>query len=47
MLEAYLIVPGLAAAFAVAGRGGWRRRLGHLLSGGAVMVVVSFAWLRR
>jgi 4-amino-4-deoxy-L-arabinose transferase-like glycosyltransferase len=44
MLEAYMVVPGLAVSFAVAGRGGWRRRLGHLLSGGAVMVVVSFAW---
>jgi 4-amino-4-deoxy-L-arabinose transferase-like glycosyltransferase len=44
MLEAYLVVPGLAAAFAVAGRGRWRRRLGYLLCGGAVMVVVSFAW---
>ena len=44
MLEAYLVVPGLAVAFGVAGRGGLRRRLGHLLSGGAVMVVVSFAW---
>jgi 4-amino-4-deoxy-L-arabinose transferase-like glycosyltransferase len=44
MLEAYMVVPGLAVGFAVAGRGGWRRRLRHLLSGGAVMVVVSFAW---
>ena len=44
MLEAYIVVPGIAVAFAVAGRGGWRRRLGHLLSGGAVMAVVSFAW---
>jgi 4-amino-4-deoxy-L-arabinose transferase-like glycosyltransferase len=44
MLEAYLIVPGLTAAFGVAGRGGWRRRLGHLLLSGAVMGVMSFAW---
>ncbi|HWF56471.1 MAG TPA: glycosyltransferase family 39 protein, partial [Solirubrobacteraceae bacterium] len=44
MLEAYVVVPALAVAFAVAGRGGWRRRLGYLLSAGAVMVVVSFAW---
>jgi 4-amino-4-deoxy-L-arabinose transferase-like glycosyltransferase len=44
MLEAYLLLPGLAIAFAVAGRGGWRRRFGQLLAAGAVMVVVSFAW---
>ena len=44
MLAAYLIVPGLAVAFMVAGRGGWRRRLAHLLAGGAVMVLVSLAW---
>jgi 4-amino-4-deoxy-L-arabinose transferase-like glycosyltransferase len=44
MLAAYLVAPGLAVAFAVAGRGGWRRRLGHLVCGGVVMVVVSFAW---
>lgn len=44
MLEAYLVVPALTVAFVVAGRGGWRRRLGHLLCGGAVMVVVSLTW---
>ncbi|MGH2857435.1 MAG: glycosyltransferase family 39 protein, partial [Solirubrobacteraceae bacterium] len=44
MLEAYLVVPGLVVAFMVAGAGGSRRRLAHLLAGGAVMVLVSFAW---
>jgi hypothetical protein len=44
MLAAYLIVPGLALAFLIAGRGGVRRRLAQLAAGGAVMVAVSFAW---
>ncbi|MBV9816754.1 MAG: glycosyltransferase family 39 protein [Solirubrobacterales bacterium] len=44
MLEAYIIVPGLAVAFLIASRGGLRRRIGHLLAGGVVMIVVSFAW---
>ncbi len=44
MLQAYLIVPGLAAAFLVAGQGGLRRRAAQLLAGGASMLAVSFAW---
>ncbi|MEA2298362.1 MAG: hypothetical protein QOF77_1298 [Solirubrobacteraceae bacterium] len=44
MLEAYLIVPGLALAFLVAGQGGLRRRLAQLAGAGVVMVGVSFAW---
>jgi 4-amino-4-deoxy-L-arabinose transferase-like glycosyltransferase len=44
MLQAYLIVPGLAAAFLVAGQGGPRRRAAQLLAGGASMLAVSFAW---
>ncbi len=45
MLAAYLVVPGLALAFALAAAVGWRRRLGCLLGGGAVMVAASAAWL--
>jgi len=44
MLEAYLIVPALALAFVIASPGSLRRRVGHLLAGGASMVVVSVAW---
>jgi 4-amino-4-deoxy-L-arabinose transferase-like glycosyltransferase len=44
MLEAYLIVPGLAIAFLIGAQGSVRRRIGHLLAGGAVMGVVSVAW---
>jgi 4-amino-4-deoxy-L-arabinose transferase-like glycosyltransferase len=44
MLAAYLIVPGLALAFLIAGRGGIRRRLAQLAAGGVAMVAVSFAW---
>ncbi len=44
MLQAYLIVPGLALALLVAGRGAIRRRVAQLLAGGAAMFAVSFAW---
>ena len=44
MLAAYLIVPGLALAFLIAGRGGVRRRIAQLAAGGVAMVAVSFAW---
>jgi 4-amino-4-deoxy-L-arabinose transferase-like glycosyltransferase len=44
MLEAYLIVPGLAAAFLVAGRGSVRRRLAQLTVAGGAMTAVSFVW---
>ncbi len=44
MLQAYLIVPGLATAFLIAGRGGLRRRLSQLLAGGVSMFAVSFVW---
>ena len=44
MLAAYLIVPGLALAFLIAGRGGARRRLAQLAAGGVAMAAVSFAW---
>jgi|HubBroStandDraft_3_1064219.scaffolds.fasta_scaffold01509_2 4-amino-4-deoxy-L-arabinose transferase-like glycosyltransferase len=44
MLQAYLIVPGLAAALLVAGQGRARRRVAQLLAGGASMFAVSFVW---
>jgi 4-amino-4-deoxy-L-arabinose transferase-like glycosyltransferase len=44
MLAAYLIVPGLALAFLIAGQSGLRRRLAQLAAGGVAMVAVSFAW---
>ncbi|HVR06114.1 MAG TPA: glycosyltransferase family 39 protein, partial [Solirubrobacteraceae bacterium] len=44
MLQAYLIVPALAATLSLAGQGTVRRRLGQLAAGGAAMIAVSFAW---
>ncbi len=44
MLQAYLIVPGLALTLLVAGQGTIRRRVGQLLAGGGAMLFVSFAW---
>src|SRR3984957_9866512 len=44
MLQAYLIVPGLALALLIAGQGSVGRRILQLLAGGAAMFAVSFAW---
>lgn len=44
MLEAYVIVPALTAAFLLAASGPLRRRAGQLLAGGGAMLVVSVAW---
>jgi 4-amino-4-deoxy-L-arabinose transferase-like glycosyltransferase len=44
MLAAYLIVPGLALTFLIAGQGRLRRRLAQLAAGGAAMLATSFAW---
>jgi 4-amino-4-deoxy-L-arabinose transferase-like glycosyltransferase len=44
MLQAYLIVPGLAMTFVMAGRRSPRRRVIQLLGGGVSMFAVSFAW---
>ncbi len=44
MLQAYLIVPALAATLLIAGQGAVRRRVGQLVAGGVAMVAVSFAW---
>src|SRR6202035_5377735 len=40
MLQAYLVVPGLALSFLIAARGGIRRRLAQLAAGGAAMLAV-------
>jgi 4-amino-4-deoxy-L-arabinose transferase-like glycosyltransferase len=44
MLQAYLIVPGLALTLLIAGEGTNRRRLAQLLAGGTAMFFVSFLW---
>ncbi|HEX8994764.1 MAG TPA: glycosyltransferase family 39 protein [Ktedonobacterales bacterium] len=45
MLEAYLIVPALAAAYFFAAPISWRARLGHLALAGLLMLVVSLSWV--
>jgi 4-amino-4-deoxy-L-arabinose transferase-like glycosyltransferase len=44
MLQAYLIVPGLALTFLLAGKGAVRRRLSQTAAGAGAMLAVSFAW---
>jgi 4-amino-4-deoxy-L-arabinose transferase-like glycosyltransferase len=44
-LAAYLAVPGIALAYALCAPGVWYRRVGMLAAAGAVLVVVSFAWI--
>jgi 4-amino-4-deoxy-L-arabinose transferase-like glycosyltransferase len=44
-LAAYLIVPGIALAYAACAPGSVGRRVWRLLVAGAVMVSVSFAWI--
>jgi 4-amino-4-deoxy-L-arabinose transferase-like glycosyltransferase len=44
-LAAYLIVPGIGLAYAVGAPGSLVRRGAQLLVAGAVMLVVSFAWI--
>ncbi|HZU76639.1 MAG TPA: glycosyltransferase family 39 protein, partial [Dehalococcoidia bacterium] len=45
MLEAYLVLPALALVYFVAAPAGWRKRVLHLAAAGAVLLVVSFAWI--
>lgn len=45
MLEAYLIVPALALVYLVGAPGALRRRVGHLLLAGVVMIALSFVWI--
>lgn len=44
MLEAYIVLPGLALAFLAAGRGPRRRRLAQAGAAAGVMLLVSLAW---
>src|SRR3954447_11586404 len=44
MLQGWMIVPALAAAYLLAGRPRLRRRIGQLLVAGAAMVAASAAW---
>jgi 4-amino-4-deoxy-L-arabinose transferase-like glycosyltransferase len=45
MLQAYLLLPALALVYLLFARGGWLRRVGHLLAAGAVLAVSSFWWM--
>ncbi|MGE0214930.1 MAG: ArnT family glycosyltransferase [Mycolicibacterium sp.] len=45
MLQAFLVVPGLAVAFLVAAPLGWWARVGKLAAGGAAMVATAGAFL--
>jgi len=44
MLQAYLIVPGLALTFLIAGQERLRRRIAQLAAGGSAMLAASFSW---
>jgi 4-amino-4-deoxy-L-arabinose transferase-like glycosyltransferase len=44
-LAAYLVVPGIALAYAVCAPGSLRHRALQLLAAGALMALVSFAWI--
>jgi 4-amino-4-deoxy-L-arabinose transferase-like glycosyltransferase len=44
-LAAYLVVPGIAAAYLACAPGSLTRRIVQLLAAGLVMVAVSFAWI--
>jgi 4-amino-4-deoxy-L-arabinose transferase-like glycosyltransferase len=45
MIEAWALLPALAAMYLLAAPGGVRRRLGHLAAAGAVVVLVSLSWM--
>lgn len=45
MLAAYLVLPGLWAAYLVAARHSWGRRVLHLVAATALVLVVSGAWI--
>ncbi|HEY7849032.1 MAG TPA: glycosyltransferase family 39 protein [Ktedonobacterales bacterium] len=45
MLEAYLIVPALAAIYLLAAPISWRARLGHLALAGLLMLAISLSWI--
>jgi 4-amino-4-deoxy-L-arabinose transferase-like glycosyltransferase len=46
MAQAWLVLPGLAAAYLLAAPAGrWRTRLGHVAAAGVITVVVSLSWM--
>ncbi|WP_206505773.1 ArnT family glycosyltransferase [Streptomyces chrestomyceticus] len=45
MMQAWIIVPALAVAYFVVSPATLRKRLGHLLTAGAVLFAVSFSWV--
>ncbi|WP_238783188.1 ArnT family glycosyltransferase [Streptomyces monomycini] len=45
MMQAWIIVPALAVAYFVVSPAALRKRLGHLLTAGAVLLAVSFSWV--
>ncbi|MBX6749973.1 MAG: glycosyltransferase family 39 protein [Micromonosporaceae bacterium] len=45
MLQAFLVVPALAATYLVAGPGSLRRRTGQLVAGGLALVVTAGWWV--
>ncbi|MEU4205837.1 glycosyltransferase family 39 protein [Streptomyces sp. NPDC026294] len=45
MMQAWIIVPALAVAYFVVSPAALRKRLGHLLVAGAVLLAVSFSWV--
>ena len=45
MLQAYVVVPSLFLTYLTLAPGGWRRRISHLAAAGAVLAVVSAAWV--
>ncbi|MFH8409907.1 ArnT family glycosyltransferase [Streptomyces sp. NPDC018019] len=45
MMQAWIIVPALAVAYFAVSPAALRKRLGHLLTAGAVLCAVSFSWV--
>jgi 4-amino-4-deoxy-L-arabinose transferase-like glycosyltransferase len=45
MIEAWLVLPALALAYLLAGRGGWGRSAARLAGAGVVVAAVSLSWM--
>ncbi|MGD9932630.1 MAG: ArnT family glycosyltransferase [Dehalococcoidia bacterium] len=45
MLQAYLVVPGLALVYLVAAKGTWWRRAWTFAAAGSMLAAVSFSWM--
>src|SRR5262249_57104414 len=45
MLQAYLVLPALWLAYALAAPLSWHRRAGHLALATAVLLIISFSWV--